>query len=56
MRVYRFTVDCLMFFVSYTFPPILALYALLHFKFPHLVLLTKRLDQFDGFGNVRLWN
>lgn len=64
MRLYRLTIDILMFSIPiavnyYTntlgLTLIMLIYGLIHFKYPWLVILTKKLDIIKNKTNMIIW-
>jgi len=55
MRLLRFLVDIFLFWLTWAWPPVLLVYIVLHFRYPHLVRMTKRLDEWDTRANIDLY-
>lgn len=55
MRAARFLVDILLFYLAYAWPPVLVVYVVVHFRYPHLVHTTKRLDAWRATCNIRMY-
>jgi hypothetical protein len=55
MRAARFLVDILLFYAAYAWPLVIAIYVVVHFRYPHLVHITKTLDEWEVKGNIMVY-
>ena len=55
MKLVRFSIDVFLFYAAYAWPAVIVLYAVVHFRYPALMRLTKRLDAWQGRANARMW-
>lgn len=55
MKLARFSLDVVLFYVAFAWPWVTLAYLYIHFAHPELVYLTKRLDQWQSHANPRLW-